>query len=194
MTSDSEPNAIISTLLANHRRFLDFLMARVSKREDAEEILQEAFVRGLLKGDEIRDEESVVAWFYRLLRNAIIDHYRRSAASQKALEAHARETPEADDRFEAELERTVCECVNDLIPLLKPEYSDLIRRVDLGGANVTSVADDIGISPGNARVRLHRARAALRKELEKSCAHVPLMGASTAPVPGASQPVNRPSI
>lgn len=169
-------------------------MARVSKREDAEEILQEAFVRGLLKGDEIRDEESVVAWFYRLLRNAIIDHYRRSAASQKALEAHARETPEADDRFEAELERTVCECVNDLIPLLKPEYSDLIRRVDLGGANVTSVADDIGISPGNARVRLHRARAALRKELEKSCAHVPLMGASTAPVPGASQPVNRPSI
>jgi RNA polymerase sigma factor (sigma-70 family) len=171
-TDKPEPrteDTVVVRLLANHQRFLDFLTPRVSKREDAEEILQEAFVRGLQKAGEIRDEESAVAWFYRLLRNSVIDHYRRTAAGRKAIEAHARETPEVDPGFDADLERTVCECVNDLVPLLKPEYSDLIRRVDLGGANVTSVADEIGISPGNARVRLHRARAALRDELEKSC-------------------------
>ncbi len=162
-------NRVVARLLANHRRFLDFLTVRVGKREDAEEILQEAFVRGLQKAGEIRDEESAVAWFYRLLRNAVIDHYRRTAAARKALEAQANETPEVDPGFDADLERTVCECVNDLVPLLKPEYSDLIRRVDLGGANVSAVADEIGISSGNARVRLHRARAALRDELEKSC-------------------------
>lgn len=163
------PDVVVSRLLANHRKFLDFLAARVGNREDAEEILQDAFVRGLQKGGELRDEESAVAWFYRLLRNAVIDHYRRSAARRKALEAQARESPETDPSFRADLERTVCECVNDLVPLLKPEYSALIRRIDLGGANVTSVADELGISPGNARVRLHRARAALRHELEKSC-------------------------
>jgi RNA polymerase sigma-70 factor (ECF subfamily) len=171
-TDKSEPgteNTVVAKLLANHRRFLDFLTARVGKREDAEEILQDAFVRGLQKAGEIRDEESAVAWFYRLLRNSVIDHYRHTAAGRKALEAQARETPEVDPGFDADLERTVCECVNDLVPLLKPEYADLIRRVDLGGANVTSVADEIGISAGNARVRLHRARAALRDELEKSC-------------------------
>lgn len=162
-------NTVIPTLLANHRRFQDFLMARVGNREDAEEILQEAFVRGLKKAGEIRDEESTIAWFYRVLRNAIIDHYRRKAASKKAFEAQAREIPESVPEFDAELERTVCACVNDLIPLLKPEYSDLIRRVDLGSVNVTAFAEEIGISPGNARVRLHRARAALRDELEKSC-------------------------
>ena len=160
---------VVARLLANHRRFLDFLTARVGRREDAEEILQEAFVRSLQKAGEIRDEESAVAWFYRLLRNAVIDHYRRNAAGRKALEAHAREVPEVDSGFDADLEQAVCQCVNDLIPLLKPEYSDLIRRVDLGGANVNSVADEIGISPGNARVRLHRARTALRGELERSC-------------------------
>jgi RNA polymerase sigma-70 factor (ECF subfamily) len=173
MTPDkSEPeteNTVVARLLANHRRFLDFLTVRVGKREDAEEILQDAFVRGIQKAGEIRDEESAVAWFYRLLRNAVIDHYRHTAAGRKALEAQALETPEVDPGFDADLERTICECVNDLVPLLKPEYSDLIRRVDLGGANVTSVADEIGISAGNARVRLHRARAALRDELEKSC-------------------------
>ena len=173
MTTDKfEPrieDTVVERLLANHRRFLDFLTARVGKREDAEEILQDAFVRGIQKAGEIRDEENAVAWFYRLLRNAVIDHYRHIAAGRKALEVQARETPEVDPGVDAELERTVCECVNDLVPLLKPEYSDLIRRVDLEGANVTSVADEIGISAGNARVRLHRARASLRDELEKFC-------------------------
>ena len=162
-------DTVVARLLANHRRFLDFLTARVGRREDAEEILQDAFVRGLQKAGEIRDDERAVAWFYRLLRNAVIDHYRRAAAGRKALEAKGREAPEVDPGFAADLERTICACVNDLVPLLKPEYADLIRRVDLGGATVTSVADEIGISPGNARVRLHRARAALRDELERSC-------------------------
>lgn len=162
-------DAVVATLLANHRRFLDFLTARVGKREDAEEILQEAFVRGVQKAGDVRDEESAVAWFYRLLRNAVIDHYRRAAAGRKAMESKAHEVPVADLGLNADLERTICECVNELVPLLKPEYSDLIRRVDLDGANVTTVAHEIGISPGNARVRLHRARAALRDELEKSC-------------------------
>ena len=172
MTADrSEPatDTVIGTLLANHRRFLDFLTARVGSREDAEEILQDAFVRGLQKAGEIRDDEGAVAWFYRLLRNAVIDHYRRHAAGRKSLEAYAREAPEADSGLDADLERAVCACVNDLIPLLKPEYADLIRRVDLGGADITSAAGALGITPGNARVRLHRARAALRDELERSC-------------------------
>jgi RNA polymerase sigma factor (sigma-70 family) len=172
MTADQpEPvtDPVVATLLANHRRFLDFLAARVGSREDAEEILQDAFVRGLEKAGEVRDDESAVAWFYRLLRNAVTDHYRRTAASRKALEGHAREAPEADPGFDADLERVVCACVDDLIPVLKPEYADLIRRVDLGGADVASAADALGITPGNARVRLHRARVALRGELERSC-------------------------
>lgn len=167
--SDPATDTVVGTLLANHRRFLDFLTARVGSREDAEEILQEAFVRGLQKAGDIRDDENAVAWFYRLLRNAVIDHYRRIATSRKSLEAYAREAPETDTGLDADLERAVCACVNDLIPVLKLEYADLIRRVDLGGADVTSAADALGITPGNARVRLHRARAALRDELQRSC-------------------------
>lgn len=160
---------VVAKLIANQRRFLDFIGARVGSREDAEEILQSAFVRGLQKAGEIRDEETAVAWFYRLLRNAITDHYRRTAAGQRALEGHAREVIGNDAGSDADLEQTVCACVNDLVPLLNPEYGDLIRRVDLDGASVTSVAEVLGITPGNARVRLHRARAALREELERSC-------------------------
>ena len=110
-----------------------------------------------------------MAWFYRLLRNAVTDFYRRRAARQRTLETYARRAPESDPGHDENLERVVCACVQDLIPLLKPEYADLIRRIDLGGADVSTAADTLGITPGNARVRLHRARAALRAELERSC-------------------------
>jgi RNA polymerase sigma-70 factor (ECF subfamily) len=172
MSSDSfkpATNPVVARLQANHRQFLNFLTARVGNREDAEEILQDAFVRGLQKSGGIRDDESATAWFYRLLRNAITDHHRRKNAGDRAMESYARDVPDADQGFVAELERAVCACINDLIPNLKPEYADLIRQVDLGGAEVASVADQLGLTAGNARVRLYRARAALRHELERCC-------------------------
>lgn len=165
----TEANRIPSILLANHRRFLSFLEARVGSREEAEEILQNAFVRSLQKSDAIRDTESAVAWFYRLLRNAVVDHYRRNAASQRTLEAFAQQLSEPEGTADAATERVICECIRDLIPLLKSEYGDLIARVDLAGADVKSAANALGITPGNARVRLHRARSALREEVERTC-------------------------
>lgn len=160
--------AVIDTLVANHRRFLAFLEKRTGSRQDAEEILQSAFVKTLEKGGEIRNGESAVAWFYRLLRNALADHWRRRAAERRATEGKARATPEATAP-DPDLERAVCRCVKGLVPLLKPDFAVLIGKVDLGGEEVASAGRDLGISAGNARVRLHRARAALRKELARAC-------------------------
>lgn len=172
MTTDnpqSHTDRVVSRLLANHRSFLDFLAARVGSREDAEEILQNAFVRGVQSATEIRDEESAVSWFFRLLRNAITDYYRHKAAGKRAIASYVHEAPAGDSVVDADLERAVCACMNDLIPNLKPEYAELIRRVDLGHESIGAFADEHGLTAGNARVRLHRARAALRTELERSC-------------------------
>ena len=165
----SDTDDVISILLANHRRFLSFLEARVGSRHDAEEILQSAFARSLQKADEIRDSENAVAWFYRLLRNAVVDHYRRNAAGQRSLETFAQQLSDAHETADPALERVICECVKELLPTLKPEYADLITRIDLQGTDVNSVSDSLGITPGNARVRLHRARTALRHEVERTC-------------------------
>ena len=126
-------------------------------------------VIALEKGGEIRDGESAVAWFYRLLRNALADHWRKRAADRRAIERRARETKETADAPDPALEGAVCKCVNGLVPLLKPDFAVLIGKVDLGGEEVASAGRDLGLSAGNARVRLHRARAALRKELARAC-------------------------
>lgn len=164
----NQTSAVIATLVENHRRFLSFLMRRVGNPSDAEEILQAAFVKSVEKADSIREGETAVAWFYRLLQNAVIDFYRHRDAERRALErvAGMRTQTEMPD---PDLERAVCQCVNDLLPTLKDDYSTLLRRVDLEGARISEVAMETGMTANNTRVKLHRARTALRKQLELSC-------------------------
>lgn len=158
---------VVRVLLDNHARFLGFLVPRLGSREAAEDVLQAAFVKGLEKQDTLRAEESAVAWFFRLLRNAVTDHWRRRGAEERAI---PRAGPDHDAPVEDEqLRAEVCRCVHDLVPLLKPEYAVMVRRVDLEGASLQGLAAELSITPNNAAVRLHRARAALRKQLEASC-------------------------
>lgn len=83
------------------------------------------------KADSIRDRETVVAWFYRLLRNAIIDYYRHRDAERSILERLTRMRTETEAP-EPDFERAICQCVNDLLPTLKEGYSALLRRVGRG--------------------------------------------------------------
>jgi len=160
--------AAIQKLVDGHRQFLAFLEKRVESRAVAEDILQTAFVRSLERGSEIRDEETVVAWFYRVLRNAVIDHYRHRASGERALETWGREFI-THELAEVELRHEICGCVGALMAGLKPEYREALQTVDLDEGSLKELAERSGSTPGNAAVRVHRAREALRKQVIKSC-------------------------
>ena len=160
---------IVKTLVANHRRFLAFVERRVGSREVAEDIVQNAFVRGLEGTSRLRDEDSAVAWFYRMLRNALVDHWRRRSAEQRATDRLAEEEEETAPPADQELMDTVCACVGDLLQTLKPEYAEALRRVDLDDKSVKEFAEAAGISANNASVRLFRGREALRQQVRRAC-------------------------
>jgi RNA polymerase sigma-70 factor (ECF subfamily) len=156
----------VERIAAHQSKFLSFLSARVEDRATAEDILQSAYLKAVEHGSEIRDDESTVAWFYRILRNAITDHYRRRAARTSAHEAFAIEAPVS---YEAEVTQTVCACIGDVIHDLKSEYRSAIEQVDLGGMTVEAFAQSQATSANNASVRLHRARKAVAKKLTTVC-------------------------
>jgi RNA polymerase sigma-70 factor (ECF subfamily) len=163
----SSPSSV-EQLVANHRKFREFVASRVANPSDAEEILQAAYVRGVEKAEGIRDDESVVAWFYRLLRNAIIDHYRHRDAERRALERSAAWMSDASV-LTPDFADAICQCVETLLPTINADYADLIRGVDLEQRSIAEMADSLGMTPNHTRVKLHRARKALRKQLEVSC-------------------------
>lgn len=158
----------VNTLVTNHRAFLNYVSRRVGDRTLAEDILQDAFAKVVANPDLAPADEGVVPWFYRLLRNAAIDRLRRRGAAERAMEAFAREL-EAHESPTAEVEAEICGCITRLAATLKPEYADALQAIEVGGTPVKAFAEQRGLSPSNAAVRVFRAREALKQRVVASC-------------------------
>ncbi len=131
-----------------------------------------------------------VAWFYRLLRNAVIDHYRRRAAQAAALERFALEL--ADTVLPPDVAVAIRACVTRLAGTLKPEVPPRPCWAVIDGQGLAQVKDyaaQQGLTAGNAGVRVFRARQALRLAGTAPVRHPrgsrlprPLVRATTPPI------------
>jgi RNA polymerase sigma factor (sigma-70 family) len=152
----------ISDLILQRREFLRFVQRRV-----AEDILQSSYIRALEQSSTLRMQESAAAWFYRILRNAVIDYYRRRSTEDRALERWAHDLSEIAP--DPQTEEIICECIEYILPTLKPSYTEIIREVDLADQSLETFARNAGITNGIAAVRIHRARQALKKQFLLVC-------------------------
>lgn len=160
-------NELLSAQLAAARgRFVAFARGRTRDPVTAEEAVHEAMAQALARVEALREPERWEAWFYRILRNVIIDRARRGQVETRVGEAlaHARGMSEPD-------EERRCVCVLHAVDRIKPEYGEALKRVELEGVELRQFAAELGITPNNAAVRLHRARAALHKEVASTCGH-----------------------
>lgn len=144
--------------------FLAFVKKRVRSGADAEDLLQQGLVRAAEKLDSLRADDRVEAWFYRVLRNTIADHHAAWAVGEAKLDLLAREASEAPPE-----EAAVCACSMGMLDNIRSEYAAILRRIDIEGESMTEAATHLGLSVGNTKVRLHRARKALREELLSRC-------------------------
>ena len=165
--SDESP-APLELLVENHRAFLKYLERRVGNRELAEDILQDAFIKVMDRPDQAPFGEALVPWFYRTLRNAAIDRFRRREAAGRAIDAFARELETRAEPL-PELEAEICGCIARLADSLKAEYADALQAIDVQGTPVKAYAEQHGLSANNAGVRIFRAREALKKRVVESC-------------------------
>jgi len=154
------------TLLGHREKLLGFIQRKVGDPQLAEDVLQESLLKALRSVDDLREEDRLLPWFYRILNNAIADTYRRKTVETKYLETYG--TNEAL-LYTSEDDSEACACFRELLPGLKPEYRELIESLDLAEGDPEQVAGRLKISRGNLKVRRHRARQALRTRLEETC-------------------------
>lgn len=176
--------ASLEALARERQRALKYLVQRVGSRETAEEILHSAYLKAFQSLRFLRCEEHATAWFYRIVRSAAADHFRRLRREKGALESYRRETVGKAAREVIRGFRG--RCVLAALDRLRPDYREALVRVAIEGLDPSDWATSLGITANNARVRTHRARRALRRELvricgpcaERRCIECPCRGAS----------------
>ena len=162
----------IEAIVSERARFQRFLTARTGSDAEAEDLLQQSLLKALQHGSNLRRGEKAVPWFFRILRNAIADHYREKSSDQRRIDRLWTDLRAAGEDIAVppkDWNTAICACFRGLLPGLKPRYSELIRRIDLEGEMKTAVSRDLKLKVGTLDVALHRARQALRRRLELFC-------------------------
>jgi len=154
--------AVEEALFSRRDELLATIRRRVGTLADAEDILQAAMQRALERAGQVRDPARAEAWVGRVVQNVLFDELRKPRPRTVAVE-------DCELSSQDEADEESCWCVLAQAQRLKPEYALILKRVDVDGAKLAEVAAELGLTPNNAMVRLHRARAALRKRLAQHC-------------------------
>jgi len=156
------------------RRLYPTVLRLVGSAEDAEDILQDAFVRAFEKLDQFQGESSFYTWIYRIAVNLALSGHRRrrvrtamrpgrrgaTARGRHALDESADADP-AMPLERAERERIVAAALNRL----GPEHRAVVVLKDFDGRRYEEISAILDIPVGTVRSRLHRARCELRDRL-----------------------------
>jgi len=129
-----------------------------------------------------RDESSLATWIYRIATNAALDHLRstssRVAALQTEISAAARPSGEGEAAQDEKtslsdslpIRKDMNDCIRGIVDNLPEPYRTPLVLSDIEGLTNAEVPGVLGISLDVAKIRRHRARTRLRKELSRKCA------------------------
>lgn len=166
--------AVRRALVESRRQILSFLERRLGSSEAAEDVLQIFMLRAIERSAQLRDVRTVRGWLSRILATTIVDHQRRSARRrQREAVMNPNDIEALEIEADEELDEAVCNCLYKLLPTLKPDYAEVIWRLDLLGEPREQVAASLGLTLNNVTVRLHRGRQALKKRMEEMCLTCP---------------------
>lgn len=171
--------AVVARVLAGETDLFEILMRRYNQRlfrvargfvrdaAEAEDVTQEAFVSAFHKLGSFRGEASFATWLTRIAVHEAMARNRRgrrlvaldAGSSEPVEERHDPERSAADGEL-----RDLLEAVVGALP--DPLRSVFILR-EVEGLSARETAEVLDISPENARVRLHRAKALLKRQIDE---------------------------
>jgi len=156
-----------------HERLRSFIAKRVADEAEADDLLQEVFVRVHRHLDQVKEPDRLVAWIFQITRNAIIDYYR-SPGRRREISVGlvddwegdgANSIEEPDDTAKTELSA----CLRPMIERLPEDYRQAIELVELDGLTQKEAAQRMGLSLPGMKSRVQRGRKQLKVLLEDCC-------------------------
>jgi RNA polymerase sigma-70 factor (ECF subfamily) len=147
------------------RELRGFILRRVSDPADADDILQDVFVKLHTRIDTLRDEDRVAPWLYRIARNTLIDYYRDRRPTVPVPEMLAVE----DEPTESDAASHIASGLTSMVECLPDRYRQAVVLSELQGVPQQQVAERLGLSLSGAKSRVQRGRGLLRDALLDCC-------------------------
>lgn len=150
-------------------------VARLVGEADAEDVTQAVMLKVNQGLAGFRGDSSLSTWLYRIATNAALDKLRAKpipTVSDAELELNDADVPPSAHAASVEttaIREEMSACISEFVTRLPENYKAVMILSDLEGFKNDEIASILGLSLDTVKIRLHRAREQLRKELEAGC-------------------------
>ena len=150
-----------------NQKLYSFILRRVGSSVEADDILQEVFLKIHTNIDGLNSTEKLPAWVYRITRNTIIDYYRKKG-SVKDVEFSdyigPHEFPGKGNGY-----GEIKGCLNSFVNLLPEKYRESVELSEISGFKQKDVADKLDISLPAAKSRILRGKEMIKQHFIDCC-------------------------
>ncbi len=177
LLKSGEPESMEKALALLQKTVFSFSMRVCQQREDAEDTMQEVLVKSVPYLSRFEGPKALIVWLYKVAKNRCLMSRRKSKFAPKQ-ELSLEELMPDREEFETLVQGGVnpeafairsqeARWLREAIQKLRPQYRIVLVLRDMEGLTDEEVAEITGLRAGTVRVRLHRARLFVRKELTK---------------------------
>jgi len=165
-------------LYQSYSKRIHLYLKRFVNEDIAEDLLQEVFIKVSQNLATFRGDSSIKNWIYRIATNTAKDFLKsrayRESTKQTSITETELENYDASSLSELSIvdkisAKEMKNCILEFIHHLPVAYSSVLILSELEELSSKEIANTMNISVGTVKVRLHRGRARLKKELEEGC-------------------------
>jgi RNA polymerase sigma-70 factor, ECF subfamily len=151
------------------------LRRMVGNSAEAEDLTQETFLRALRQRLTLRDDAALLGWLYQIATHAALDRLRQRVRMRHRQDESCPEDLRLEDkRLPSALyvieQQEMSTCVQQYVARLSDSHRPVLLLHDVEGLTAAEIAELLGLSLANVKMRLHRARRALQSMLNEACA------------------------
>ncbi|HKZ67246.1 MAG TPA: RNA polymerase sigma factor SigZ [Chitinophagaceae bacterium] len=152
-----------------HQVLFGFVKSKVNNHQDAEDIVQNIFIKVANGVNDLNRKEKLQSWIYAIARNSIIDYYRTTHKKNYSLEEDIAENFTSEE-YNDTTKGLDC-CLIDFVNQLPDEYRDIIIDVEMKGIKQKDLAEKYNLAYPSIRSRVQRGREKL-KQILLNCCHI----------------------
>jgi RNA polymerase sigma factor (sigma-70 family) len=134
-----------------------------SSEEDAQDIMQEGFIKVFGKLDQVSNPAAFPGWIRRVMINTALEKYRSQVVLQRMDDVRGEDDEATDDGI---FDNLTCQELVGMIRTLSPRYRMVFNLYAIEGYSHKEISEELGISVGTSKSNLSRARAILQERIK----------------------------
>jgi RNA polymerase sigma-70 factor, ECF subfamily len=171
-----EEAAVRAIMQSNNRRLYRLARGILRNNSEAEDVVQETYVRAFTHLEQFRGDSSLSTWLSRIAMNEALGRLRRqrlgiewTSQASGVPEAEIIQFPlsSADDPEKSMAQRQIQQVVEHAVDELPEAFRLVFIARVIEGMNIEETAETLGLKPETVKTRLHRARTMLRDNVER---------------------------